>query len=90
MAVIGGGSLSRNALARAVENQQVSKILILDGGVGYSSAAVAITGFNKLCSVATATILIGNGVISQTTVTALGSGYKTKQLLLTITGDGYA
>ena len=33
VALTGGGSPSRNALARAVvENQQISKILILDGG----------------------------------------------------------
>ena len=91
VAISGGGSPSRNALARAVvENQQVSKILILDGGAGYSSApTVTITDPNA-SSVATATSAIGNGVISQTTVTTAGSGYKTETTTATITGDGYA
>ena len=91
VAISGGGSPSRNALARAVvENQQVSKILILDGGAGYSSApTVTITDPNA-SSVATATSAIGNGVISQTTVTTAGSGYKTETTTATITGDGFA
>ena len=91
VAISGGGSPSRNALARAVvENQQVSKILILDGGAGYSSApTVTITDPNA-SSVATATSSIANGVISQTTVTSAGSGYKTETTTATITGDGYA
>ena len=91
VAITGGGSPSRNALARAVvENQQVSKILILDGGAGYSSApTVTITDPNA-SSVATATSAIGNGVISQTTVTTAGSGYKTETTTATITGDGFA
>ena len=91
VAITGGGSPSRNALARAVvENQQVSKILILDGGAGYSSApTVTITDPNA-SSVATATSSIANGVISQTTVTSAGSGYKTETTTATITGDGYA
>ena len=87
----GGGSPTRDALARAVvENQQVSKILILDGGAGYSSApTVTITDPNA-STVATATSYIGNGVISQTTVSSAGSGYKTETTTATITGDGYA
>ena len=91
VAISGGGSPSRNALARAVvENQQVSKILILDGGAGYSSApTVTITDPNA-SSVATATSSIANGVISQTTVTSAGSGYKTETTTATITGDGFA
>ena len=91
VALTGGGSPTRNALARAVvENQQVSKILILDGGAGYSSApTVTITDPNA-SSVATATSQIGDGVISQTTVTTAGSGYKTETTTATITGDGYA
>ena len=91
VAISGGGSPSRNALARAVvENQQVSKILILDGGAGYSSApTVTITDPNA-SSVATATSSIANGVISQTTVSSAGSGYKTETTTATITGDGYA
>ena len=91
VAITGGGSPSRNALARAVvENQQVSKILILDGGAGYSSApTVTITDPNA-SSVATATSSIANGVISQTTVTSAGSGYKTETTTATITGDGFA
>ena len=91
VAISGGGSPSRNALARAVvETQQVSKILILDGGAGYSSApTVTITDPNA-SSVATATSAIGNGVISQTTVTTAGSGYKTETTTATITGDGFA
>jgi len=87
----GGGSPTRDALARAVvENQQVSKILILDGGAGYSSApTVTITDPNA-STVATATSYIGNGVISQTTVSSAGSGYKTETTTATITGDGFA
>ena len=91
VALSGGGSPSRNALARAVvENQQISKILILDGGAGYSSApTVTITDPNA-STVGTATSHIGDGVISQTTVTTSGSGYKTETTTATITGDGYA
>ena len=91
VALSGGGSPTRDALARAVvENQQVSKILILDGGAGYSSApTVTITDPNA-STVATATSYIGNGVISQTTVSSAGSGYKTETTTATVTGDGYA
>ena len=73
-----------------MENQQISKILILDGGAGYSSApTVTITDPNA-STVGTATSHIGDGVISQTTVTTSGSGYKTETTTATITGDGYA
>jgi len=91
VALSGGGSPSRNALARAVvENQQVSKILILDGGAGYSSApTVTITDPNA-STVATATSHIADGVISQTTITSAGSGYKTETSTATITGNGFA
>ena len=91
VAISGGGSPSRNALARAVvENQQVSKILILDGGAGYSSApTVTITDPNA-STVGTATSEIGDGVISQTTVGTAGSGYKTETTTATISGNGYA
>ena len=46
--ISGGGSPTRDALARAVvDNQQISKIYILDGGAGYSSApTVTITDPN--------------------------------------------
>ena len=37
--ITGGGSPTRNALARVViENQKIKKFLIIDGGAGYSSA----------------------------------------------------
>ena len=87
----GGGSPTRDALARAVvENQQISKILILDGGAGYTSApSVTITDPNA-STVGTATSTIGDGVISQTTITTSGSGYKTETTSATVTGNGFA
>ena len=89
--ISGGGSPTRDALARAVvDNQQISKIYILDGGAGYSSApTVTITDPNA-STVGTATSEIGDGVISQTTVGTAGSGYKTETTTATISGNGYA
>ena len=46
--ITGGGSPTRNALARVViENQKIKKFLIIDGGAGYSSApSVTVTDPN--------------------------------------------
>ena len=89
--ISGGGSPTRNALARVViENQQIKKFLILDGGAGYSSApSVSVTDPNAT-TLGTGTASIGNGVISRWTYVAAGSGYKQENTAGTISGDGFA
>ena len=89
--VTGGGSPTRDAVARAVvENGKVSKILITDGGAGYSSTpAVSITDPNAT-TLATATAETGDGVISKWDISAAGSGYKQENTTGTVTGNGYA
>jgi hypothetical protein len=89
--ISGGGSPTRNALARVViENQQIKKFLIIDGGAGYSSApSVTVTDPNAT-TLGTGTASIGNGVISRWTYVAAGSGYKQENTAGTISGDGFA
>ena len=89
--ITGGGSPTRNALARVViENQIIKKFLIIDGGAGYSSApSVSVTDPNAT-TVGTGTATIGDGVISRWTYVAAGSGYKQENTAGTVSGDGYA
>ena len=89
--ITGGGSPTRNALARVViENQIIKKFLILDGGAGYSSApSITITDPNATTT-GTGTASIGDGVISRWTYVAAGSGYKQENTAATVSGDGYA
>ena len=87
----GGGSPTRTALARAkVNSSKIEKILILDGGEGYSSApSVTITDPNATVT-ANLTSFIGDGVISQATITNGGGNYVQNTTSGTVTGDGYA
>jgi len=87
----GGGTPTRTALARAkVTSSKIEKILILDGGEGYSSApAVTITDPNATVT-ANLTAFIGDGVISQTTIATAGTNYVQNTTSGTVTGDGYA
>ena len=89
--ISGGGSPTRNALARVViENQIIKKFLILDGGAGYSSApSITVTDPNAT-TLGTGTATIGDGVISRWTYAAAGSGYKQENTTATVSGDGYA
>jgi hypothetical protein len=89
--ITGGGSPTRNALARVViENQIIKKFLIIDGGAGYSSApSVTVTDPNAT-TVGTGTATIGDGVISRWTYVAAGSGYKQENTAGTVSGNGYA
>jgi len=89
--ISGGGSPTRNALARVViENQIIKKFLIIDGGAGYSSApSITVTDPNAT-TLGTGTASIGDGVISRWTYAAAGSGYKQENTTGTVSGDGYA
>jgi len=87
----GGGTPSRTALARvSVKSAKIQKIFILDAGAGYSSAPTAIITDPNATTLGTATPIIGNGVIGQSTITVGGTGYKTATTTGTISGDGYS
>ena len=75
--------------ARAVvEDEKISKILILDPGVGYSgSPTLTIVDPNNTLEAPTQ-VRIGNGVLAQPTWTNRGTDYVTAEA--TIDGDGYA
>jgi hypothetical protein len=91
VAISGGGSPSREALVRAViVDGLLSKVLILDGGAGYSSAPTVTLTDPSAGTLGTATATIGDGVISRTTVGTAGTGYKQEDTTATVAGDGYA
>jgi len=87
----GGGSPTRTALARvSVKSSKIQKIFVLDTGAGYSSAPTAIITDPNATTLGTATPVIGNGVVGQSTITVGGTGYKTATTTGTVSGDGYS
>jgi len=89
--VVTGGTPTRPAVLRAkVTSSKIEKIFIIDGGEGYvSQPAISLVDPNATVS-ANLIAELGDGVISQTTVTAGGSGYRQLTTSGTVTGDGYA
>ena len=70
----------------AISDGNVASIAVENGGSGYTTATVEITG-GGATSPATATATIVAGVITEITITDPGSGY-TSVPTFTITGDG--
>jgi len=67
---------------------QIKKIVVTDGGSGYTSATVAITA-PASGTQATATAVISNGAIASITITNPGDGYVAGDAAtVTISGDG--
>ena len=75
---VGGGSPTRIATAVPIidsNNGNITNIVIIDGGLGYTSAPTITITPNNGGSGATATATISNGSVSSITVTANGSLY---------------
>ena len=89
--VVSGGTPSRPAVLRAkVTSSKIEKIFIIDAGEGYvTQPAITLVDPNATVS-ANLIAELGDGVISQTTITAGGNGYRQLTTSAVVTGDGYA
>ncbi|NRP19905.1 hypothetical protein LPJGGPFB_03163 [Ensifer adhaerens] len=82
--MIGNGGSS----AHRLDVNSIDTITITNGGSGYTSATVAITGGGASGSgIATATATVVGGVVTGITITSYGFGY-TSVPTVTISGDG--
>jgi plastocyanin len=74
----GSGAVAHVVLSSdpELEGANVDKIVVTDGGIGYSSASVSISG-GGATTVATAESVIVGGVIASINVSTAGAGYTT-------------